>query len=123
MVVPALGTVLGLFAGRPGILQRLRGGGVVVGAIEAADEALAVDALDPEVLQVVQVHAMLTYRRALPRWRPQARTRPVARIPADGRDPQQGSCGEVAGAVLDVQTALAAGGLSAESTGPGGALT
>jgi hypothetical protein len=63
----------------------------VLEAVEAADETSVVDALDPEVLQVVRaydhVEVLVAVALALSDRMPAT----SARVPACGRDPQQGA--------------------------------
>ena len=110
-LVTAVRPVLGPLTG-PRVLQGPRGGRVVPAAVEAADEALAVDTFDAEVLQVLSAYDHVDVSAAVPSVPAHGRPAAVAGVPADGRDPQQGPYGEVSGAALDVETALTVGGLS-----------
>src|SRR4051812_42644029 len=89
-VVPAVRPALGTLA-RPRVLQGPGGGGVVAVAVEAADEAFAVDALDAEVLQVVRAYDHVDVAAAVAPVpaHPGPATRP--RGPRRGGGPQQGA--------------------------------
>jgi hypothetical protein len=108
-LIPAVCPTLSPLA-RPGVLEGSRRSGIVVEAVEGTDKALAVNALDPEVLQVVHTHDHVDVPASVTSVPTHGPDAPMARVPSDWRDPQQRPWRKVPRAALDVEAALAAGG-------------